>query len=243
MSLGTSVNSVLQRVGLSLDRWPPKNSIQRHLGELLSVLGTDCVFDVGANRGQFAQSLREIGYAGHIVSFEPNPALIPALNAASARDPRWTIQAVALGDADETQTLHVPAGDDLASVLDLNDYARASFGTAAEHVHAETVPVRRLDALYGGLRREIGFARPFLKMDTQGYDLHVFRGAEGCWADLTGLITEVSLQPLYDGMPTMDESLAAIREAGFVVTGFFPLVQDGASRVLMEMDCVARRVP
>ena len=240
MSLGTSVNSVLQRVGLSLDRWPPKNSLQRHLSELLPILQTDCVFDVGANRGQFAQSLREIGYAGHIVSFEPNPSLIPVLEAACADDPRWTVQAVALGDAEQTQTLHVPSGDDLASVLDINDYARASFGRATDDIQSETIAVRRLDALYADLKRGLGFSRPFLKMDTQGYDLHVFRGAEGCRGEITGLITEVSFKPIYDAMPTADESLAAVRDAGFEITGLFPLVQD-ASRVLMEMDCVARR--
>lgn len=200
------------------------------------------MFDVGANRGQFAQRLRQIGYRGWIVSFEPNRDLLPLLERLSARDPRWRILPLALGDSEGTQTLHVSGSDDLASVLTINDYARQSLGTVANVVRDTDVDVQRLDTVYPALRQELGFARPFLKIDTQGYDLNVFRGAEGCWPDLAGLITEMSLQPLYDGMPDLTESLRAIRAAGFDVTGLFRVVSDSSMR-LIEVDCVARRVP
>lgn len=39
--------------------------------EVLLRLEIDCVFDVGANCGQYGQNLREIGYRGTILSFEP----------------------------------------------------------------------------------------------------------------------------------------------------------------------------
>lgn len=240
MSVGSSVNNVLKHIGLSIDRWPPPNSVKRHLRELFPDLGVDCVFDVGANKGQFAEMLREIGFDGHIVSFEPNQELYQRLVAASAGDARWSVRSDALGDVEDTAVLHVSEADDLASVLTISDYAKASFGAAADVVRSESVSVRRLDGLYEGLRQEIGFSHPFLKMDTQGYDLQVLRGAEGCRAGLAGLMTEMSLQPLYVGMPSMAESLAAVREAGFDVTGLYPVVSDG-SRRLIEVDCVARR--
>src|SRR5581483_618078 len=57
---------------------------QATLRSLLARHRIDLVFDVGANRGQFAQALRRLGYRGEIVSFEPLAAHGEALRAAAA---------------------------------------------------------------------------------------------------------------------------------------------------------------
>ena len=45
---------------------------QDHLRKLLAALKVDCVFDVGANVGQYASMLRhQAKYKGRIISFEP----------------------------------------------------------------------------------------------------------------------------------------------------------------------------
>src|SRR3954447_3365642 len=57
---------------------------------LFEQLQPDCVFDVGANVGQYASALREsLGFAGTILSFEPNPAAFEKLSRASAGDAHW----------------------------------------------------------------------------------------------------------------------------------------------------------
>ena len=45
-----------------------------HLKRVLERFSVDCVFDVGANDGQYATQLRKkVGYKGLIISFEPIP--------------------------------------------------------------------------------------------------------------------------------------------------------------------------
>jgi hypothetical protein len=56
------------------------------LRRFLQTLQIDCVVDVGANNGQYADLVRSIGYRGPIVSFEPIPELAKALTARSASD-------------------------------------------------------------------------------------------------------------------------------------------------------------
>jgi hypothetical protein len=48
-----------------------------HLKQVFERFGVDCVFDVGANVGQYAELLRQrVGYRGEILSSEPNPNVV-----------------------------------------------------------------------------------------------------------------------------------------------------------------------
>jgi hypothetical protein len=53
--------------------------------------------------------------------------------------------------------------------------------------------------------------------------------------------SELSLVPLYDGMPHLTEQLATFEDAGFQVTGMFPVVFDRATMRVIEFDAVMVR--
>jgi hypothetical protein len=62
---------------------------QRHLRKLFSKCNIDCVFDVGANYGQYARMLRDaVGFKGLIISFEPIAAAAAALRREFRNEPR-----------------------------------------------------------------------------------------------------------------------------------------------------------
>ena len=66
------IRSILNRYGFDLVR--TKNShdnLTKHLSNVLLSRNIDCIFDVGANSGQYGVFLRALGYKGHIISFEP----------------------------------------------------------------------------------------------------------------------------------------------------------------------------
>src|ERR1700686_1867632 len=74
------------------------------LRRLLTQLDVDCVLDVGANRGQFAQELRGIGYNGQIISFEPIASEFSVLRRKFANDSKWRGYQIALGSKAESMT-------------------------------------------------------------------------------------------------------------------------------------------
>jgi FkbM family methyltransferase len=136
--------------------------------------------DIGANRGQSIQALRLVLPRCEIVSFEPNPALYSRLVAHHAGDPRVTMRPEALGEAPSMSTLHVPyyrrfMYDGLASLDEMSARSWISPQTFFLYregwVSVHSFPVRTitLDSL--------GLAPNFIKIDTQGTEISVLRGA------------------------------------------------------------------
>ena len=209
-----------------------------HLRELLTRLEIDCVLDVGANAGQYRDFLRDrVLYDGTIVSFEPIGRHVEALRERSRGDARWHIEGYALGSRDCAMPINVMVSDQFSSFLEpdharVDDYAGLNVAD-----HTETVTVRTLDVVLPALQERIGFDRPYLKIDTQGFDVEVLRGAGEVLSAVKALQTEASVRGIYKGMPRYTEVIHYLDECGFDLTGLYPVSRDRALR-LVEFDCV-----
>lgn len=209
-----------------------------HLRALLTHLNVDCVLDVGANAGQYRDFLRDkVHYDGTIVSFEPVGSLSAALRQRSQRDRAWHIESYALGSADGTMPINVMASDQFSSFLEPDNVRVADYVGLNEPSHSEIVTVRTLDVVLPVLQERIGFDRPYLKIDTQGFDIEVLRGASDSLQVVKALQTEASIIGIYKGMPGYMDTLRYLDEHGFDITGFYPVSRDSALR-LIEFDCV-----
>ena len=241
------------RVGLLLDpveaqRRPLAHELHllRHLGEehvgtLLKKLDVNVVLDVGANQGQYGTALRAAGYTGRIVSFEPVPATAEILEERAAQDPDWIVHRCALGDAETTLDIHVGVGQGrLSSLLPASDFGK-EWNPRIDASTTVAVPVKRLDGLLDELVAGIDEPRIYLKLDTQGFDLQAFAGAGDRVDDLLAMQSEVSMVPLYEGMPHFTEQLATYERAGFELTGMFPVIRDGRTMRVIEFDAMMVR--
>jgi FkbM family methyltransferase len=257
--LGRLIRAALGLVGLEAIRVPgrerrllvmdrrtrrhlgPDLLLHEHLARLFERYAVDCVLDVGANTGQYATELRQAGYRGRILSFEPLPHLYARLQEAAARDRAWTVHPIALGRDASVAELIVTRHDVFTSFREPLPFAAARFGEATDVARRERVAVRRLDDVLDELLDGGPPPRCFLKMDTQGYDLEVFAGL-GRWAGhVVGLQSEVAAIALYAGMPRMAEAIACYEAAGFELTGLFPVSHDEPSGRVIEFDCVLVR--
>ena len=201
---------------------------------ILKIGKIDNVFDVGANTGQFGKMLRQLGYEGTIHSFEPVSSTFEQLTATAASDRDWHCHKMALGQENGEIFINIPEqSTDFASVLNPSQIGLEKFNIMRPD-RIESVTVRRLDEFV--IENGISGESWFLKMDTQGFDLQVFAGASGIRDKITYAMTELSIEPIYEGMPSYFEALTIFREGGFRPVGFSPVTRN-PDLSLIEADC------
>jgi FkbM family methyltransferase len=121
---------------------------------------------------------------------------------------------VALSDRPGEAPLYITALPNMSSILepDAAQFGRyRKKGEDARVVRTETVPVERLDTL----AQADGFAPDVLKVDTQGSELLVLKGAEQSLCSVMVAEIEVSFFRRYVGQPLFGEIEAWTNERGF----------------------------
>jgi FkbM family methyltransferase len=214
---------------------------QQHLKRLLTDYAIDCVFDVGANYGQYAEMLRRrVGYKGLIVSFEPIPEAAAVLRTKAKRDPRWIVEEVALARQDGHQTFHIMKGSQFSSLSepyhDVVDRFRDKNAVASE----VTVKTENLATTFARLQPTLGFHRPFLKLDTQGYDVEIVSAAREVLPNFCGLQSELAVKRVYAQSIDFRDAITLYQECGFELTAFVPN-NSGHFPQLIETDCIMLR--
>lgn len=207
----------------------------KDLQDFLEDRKIDTVIDVGANVGQFGESLRAEGYRGRIISFEPIGAEFEVLSKKAAADSNWEAHRCALGAAAGSAQLHVSKLSVYSSILGLAATAQLHDERVTTD-HIEEVPVRTLDEIATGL-----IGRIFLKVDTQGYERQVLEGGSNTLAKVLGVMLELPVIRIYEGQWQFQEALDLMFSKGFVPAQIQPVGYHGADKVsATEFDCLFR---
>jgi len=209
-----------------------------HLGKLLDHLEIDCVLDVGANVGQYHDFLRDkVLFEGPIVSFEPVSRHVALLQERARHDPDWHIEPYALGAEDGSLTINVMVSDQFSSFLEPDNSQVHDYDGLNVPCHTETVAVKTIDSILPVLRERHGFKRPYLKLDTQGFDIEVLEGSRQSLPGIPALQSEASVIGIYKGMPGYMDTIRYLGGRGFDISGLYPVSRDRSLR-LIEFDCV-----
>lgn len=232
-----SIHKTFNLFGLDLIR---RDHFDRSFGDhLLKVFRSrqiDCVLDVGANIGQYGSFLREIGYSGHIVSFEPVNTAFEELLTKSENDSKWTCLNVALSNESKLSEINVYEGSQFSSFLETSEYAISKWSDIGA-AKRELVKSVCLDDVFPELNDSLQCGNFYLKLDTQGFDLNVFRGAKQSLRHIHAMQSELSLISVYKGMDRSFAGLEEYIEAGFHISGMFPINVE-QSLAVIEYDCV-----
>ncbi|HIG40070.1 MAG TPA: FkbM family methyltransferase [Gammaproteobacteria bacterium] len=182
--------------------------------------------------------LRSIGYKDEIHSFEPIKVHFDVLAETSASDKNWFIYQYALGAEVGSDEIHVHSG--LSSFLEPSEYGVEFAHGELKRRRKETVEISTLDHFLSHELTDVQRRNVFLKMDTQGFDLEVFKGGTGTIHFVAALQSEIALKKLYEAMPDFTKSFETYLAQGFEVTGFYPVSREKRGTII-EVDCVMIR--
>jgi FkbM family methyltransferase len=188
----------------------------RDISRLLAEVPSPTVFDVGANVGQSIVDFKALLPSSVLHSFEPGPEAFRQLEATTLGLENVRLVNVAVGSVPGTQTLIENSDSDMSSFL-----RPAKAAWAPRSIVRETeVTVTTLDDYC----RDAHVNRiDLLKIDTQGYELEVLRGATRLMADKhIGLIfLEVTFADLYEGLPPFDVLYRFLLDHGFRLVALY----------------------
>jgi FkbM family methyltransferase len=145
----------------------------------------DCVLDVGGNVGAFAELAVSAWPDASVCSFEPLPNIAQANRERSAG--RWRTYEVAISEHPDTAPLRYCVNQHSASTMQAPGPARGLHFGIRDEFHTLTVETMPLDRFCPGDECE----RLLVKIDVEGHELHVLRGARRTLAKATTVICEV----------------------------------------------------
>jgi FkbM family methyltransferase len=202
------------------------------LQQLLELYQIDTVLDVGANEGQYALWLRQVvGFRHTILSFEPVREVHAALRQKTKLDRNWHAFQIALGAASETRKINVAAKPVFSSFLAPSKQETTLYANQNVVVAQELVTIAPLADLWPEIKQQYNIRRPFLKLDTQGFDLEVLKGASSLLRQIPLLQNEMSFLALYEGMPDFGTVWTHLKEEGFELCGLYPVFHDHLGRI------------
>jgi len=182
--------------------------------EAIQRLSPQTLIDVGANKGQFSLMTRYLFPQIDIHAFEPLERERQIY--ATVVRPPVRLYPTALGRVPGQATFFVTSRADSSSLLQPGTTQQAEYGMVTNR--RITVPVACLPDVIdvASLRRPI-----LLKLDVQGAELDVLRGAESVLFSVDMIYCEISYVELYEGQPLVGEIAAYLQLHGFSLRGVY----------------------
>ncbi len=198
----------------------------------LRSLGIDTVLDIGANAGQFATRIHRVLPEAAVHSFEPLPGVFPLLEETFRREGiSGKCHPFALGNEDKTEVMHLHVEHSpSSSILPTTEFHRG-FDERTRETREESIEIRRLDGLASTLGLSVQ-SRILIKMDVQGFEKNVILGGMETFGRSKAVLTEICLDPLYEGQPSFAELHDMFTGLGLRYAGNYDQWQQGDGRVV-----------
>lgn len=178
------------------------------------------LIDVGANVGQTISMFKRAFEQPTIHAFEPNKTLVDTkLAAAYGQDKNIVLNAAGLGAEEGVLKLNHFDQDQMCSFLPMDNSQRNPYAGEAV-VNSSEVPVWTLDEY--AKKHSLG-AIDLLKIDTQGYDLQVLKGADALLTagKVSFIMLEINFIPHYVGQAAFFELDAFLNKRGYALVDLY----------------------
>jgi len=228
-----STKKIFQRFGILIRKYNAGTSEDLRRIKLLQHYHIDLVFDIGANKGQYAIGIMDAGYSNKIVSFEPLSSVHTIIERESKRFPQWTVAPrCAVGSKNEEIEINISANSVSSTLLNMLD-SHIEGAPESKIIGKEKVKVVPLDEAAQAYIS--GSKNIFLKIDVQGFEQEVLKGAERMIDKAKGIEMEISLIPLYENQNwLLPQVLEYMQKKGFQLTSIVPAFTDNATGKVLQ---------
>lgn len=182
---------------------------------LLRLLQAATVIDVGAHRGQFALAVRVALPRARLISFEPQPEAASVYRAVVPG--KIDLRECALGESIGTAQLNISKASDSSSLLPIGE-SQVAYFPGTEKQNEISVRLSTLDAQFEQV--DLG-PDTLLKLDVQGAELAVLKGATNVLHKIAWIYAELSFVELYLGQEPACEVVSYLAARGFELSGVY----------------------
>jgi FkbM family methyltransferase len=183
------------------------------------------IFDVGAYRGDFARCCRKYWQNSRIACFEPQDSILPELHRYAQENSQIEIFECLLG-AVECSNVPLYEAKTASSVL------LEKAGPAHTKAMYEMRTIKSII--------ESGAQRPpdLLKLDIQGYELEVLKGASVYLGKIQVILVELNLLDIHERVPLMGDVVGWLAERGWVAYDICGLTRRPLDDALWQVDVI-----
>jgi len=229
-----NLRSAARALGIHVQRVRSSDDARSLTNRLIALTKPTTVIDVGANVGQFASGVLADVNGMRVISFEPEERAQAEALRRSRRYPNWIVGGrVAVAAEEGRLTLHVAGNSQSSSLLEMAELHEIA-APESKYLAVESVRCRTLDSLLAG-EADRGY-RYYLKIDTQGYEMNVLRGAQRTLERVVAIQSEVSFDELYVGQPLAAEVVDFVTARGFSVFAYANGLRDPRDQRLLQAD-------
>jgi FkbM family methyltransferase len=219
--------------GIAISKYPTEE-LDRRI-KLIKHYKIDTILDIGANIGQYGGEMRNLGFKGQILSFEPMKDTFKKLQKNAASDTKWSVFNYSLGERNGETIINVAKNSVSSSLLEHLPQLLESAPQAA-FLEKEIIQIKKLDTVFDSLN--LSGKNIYLKIDTQGYEEMVLLGAEKTLDKVTGIQIEMSFIPSYKGAITFDQMKTKLNNFGFELLALENGFYDKKTGKQLEIDGV-----
>ncbi len=233
------LRKVLWRLGYDIIKFAPESQPIARKIEIFRSYHVDMVLDIGANSGQFAKEVRnDIGYKGLIYSFEPLSVIFDQLKNNAKNDLYWKVFNCAMGDVNHKTNINISSNSYSSSLLDILP-SHLKSEPNSHYVGTEVVEIKTLDSVFNEL---CGSSKNiYMKIDTQGFESKVLKGAVKSLDKIDTVQIEMSLVPLYKEEILAYELIAWMGNKGYTLIAIENGFSDPDTGQLLQIDGIFHR--
>ena len=210
------IRQLVRKLGYDITRHVPDGIGQDPFHDMATWLHEPrpTIFDVGANVGQSIQKFRRQFPRSIIHAFEPSPAAFGTLRQQTAALEDVHVWNYAVGSVSGDRRLLENAQSDMTSFLRLG---AQGWGEVTKET---PVAVKTIDQICGEQNIE---RIDILKSDTQGFELEVFKGAEGAFRAnrIRLLYFEIIFSDMYENLPAVGQIYDFLAARGFLLVSLY----------------------